>query len=468
MEFNTEKYDVSILGSGPAGYFAAIKLSQLGKKVLLVEKDKIGGVCLNVGCIPTKTMIQGAKVFDEILNAEQYGITVNKPSVNSNIFVRPNNVAVQVCKNLESLLNKNNVNVVKGNAFLEDKNSISVILDNCEKQYFKSEKIIIATGSRPKLLKDINVDRKRIFTSNEVFSLGRVPKSIVIIGAGAIGAEFAYIFSTLQTKVYIIEIADQILPCEDKDISEYIARVLKRKGCEMFTSFKVEGIIQKEASLEVNVASENRQAKIESECVLVCVGRTPNIDNIGIEKLGIRCDKGYIEVNKFMQTSIKNIYAVGDVLNTPAFAHVAYHEALAASENICGVKKASGVRYDLVPKITYTEPQTATIGINQKQAEEIYGNNCKASKIYFKANAKAHTINNNEGFLKVITNKKLELLGASIVGPDASELIHQLALIKYANISLDRVKNVIFGHPTLSEIIWEISNLAAIGKTIHN
>ncbi|MEN8191202.1 MAG: dihydrolipoyl dehydrogenase [Bacteroidota bacterium] len=465
----SKKYDVAVLGGGPGGYVAAIRASQLGYKTVIVEKDKLGGICLNWGCIPTKSLLKNAEVYDLISNhSKNFGISVENVSFNfEKIIKRSRTVSKKIVKGVEYLIKKNKIDIIKGfgklnsskeiDVFDDDGNSIDTVI---------SDRIIIATGARPKSIPSIPVDREKIITSSEAMNLSELPSELVIVGGGVIGIEFAYFYSVLGTKVTVIEMMETILPLEDKEISETLKNSLSKRGITFYNSAKVSKVNINGENVEVVFEINGKIEKITADKVLNAIGVSPNIDGIGLENLGIETVKDSIKVDKSTyETNVENIYAIGDVIGQPALAHVASAEGIHCVERFHG-KELKDIDYSSIPGCTYCQPQVASIGLTEEQAISL-GYDIKIGKFPFSASGKAAAIGEREGFAKLIFDKKYgELLGAHLIGSEATELIAELGLAKSLEATEETIAGTIHAHPTLSEIIMEAAE-DADGKSIH-
>lgn len=456
-----KKYDITVIGGGPGGYVAAIRASQLGKKVALIESKHLGGICLNWGCIPTKSLLKNAEVLDLIKNAKKFGIKIDNYSVEwASVIKRSRDIAKRMGKGIQFLMKKNNVDVVDGIGKVIDKNTIEVInKDKIEK--INSENIIISTGASPNYFPGMEPNGKNILTYKDALILDKCPKHIVIIGAGAIGIEFAYFYSTFGSKVTIIEAQKNILPNEDTDISKELEKIFKSKKIDIKTNTIVKNIVDNENNVKINLDKNS----IDCDKVLVAVGVKPNSSNIGLNKNNIKTEKGWIKTNEFMQTNISNIYAIGDVAGAPWLAHVASAEAIKAVEHICN-KSPKPMNYDNIPGCTYCHPEVASVGLTEKQALES-GYTVKIGKFPLRALGKAVAIGETEGFVKIIYDDKYgELLGCHIIGANATDLISEISLSRDLETTHDEILNSIHPHPTLSEAIME-ATADALGEAIH-
>lgn len=464
-----KEYEIAILGGGPGGYVAAIRAAQLGFKTVVIDKDNLGGICLNWGCIPTKSLLKNAELFDLMKNhSGEFGINVEGLSFDFNkIIKRSRDISDKITKNVEMLIKKNKVDRIRGFGKLISKNEIDVFDHDGKKiDSIKSDKIIIATGARPKIFPSIPVDRKNIITSTEAMILEKQPKDLIVIGAGAIGVEFAYFYSVLGTKVTIIEMMENILPVEDKEVSQTLEKNFKKRGIEIFTSTKVEKAEIKNDHVVVSLEKDGKKIELKAEKVLSAIGVTGNVEGFGLEDLGVEVEKGHIKVNKKnYQTNISNIFAIGDVIGAPWLAHVASAEGITCVESIKGLH-TTPIDYETIPGCTYCQPQVASVGITEKKAREA-GYEIKIGKFPFMASGKAFAAGDREGFVKIIFDAKYgELLGAHIIGPEATELISELTLAKSMEATYETIIKTIHAHPTLSESVMEAA-ANAYGESIH-
>ncbi len=463
------EFDIAVLGGGPGGYVAAIRAAQLGFKTVLIEKDNLGGVCLNWGCIPTKSLLKNAEIFDLMKNhSAGFGISVEGLSFDFNkIISRSRDISDRITKNVELLVKKNKIERIRGFGKLISKNQID-IFDNENKKIksVSAGNIIVATGARPKKIDSIPVDRKNIITSTEAMNLPAQPKDMIIIGAGAIGIEFAYFYSVLGTKVTIIEMMDQILPVEDKEVSETLVKSFKKRGISIYTSAKVEKAESTADGANVHIVYEGKKIELHAEKVLTAVGVTGNVEGFGLEELGVELFKNHIKVDKRnYSTSVPGIFAIGDVIGPPWLAHVASSEGINCVESIKGLNPVP-VNYENIPGCTYCIPQVASVGMTEAKARAA-GYELKIGKFPFMASGKAFAAGDREGFVKLIFDAKYgELLGANIIGPEATELIAELTLAKSMEATFESIVKTVHAHPTLSESIMEAA-ANAYGESIH-
>ncbi len=463
-----EKYDIAVLGGGPGGYVAAIRAGQLGFKTALIDKDKLGGICLNWGCIPTKSLLKNAEVYDLVKNhGEDFGITAKELSFDfTRIIKRSRNISDTITRNVEVLVKKNKVDRIKGFGKLANKNQIEIYDDNLKKtQTINADKIIIATGARPKVLPSIPVDKKMIITSTEAMILPELPKELIVIGAGAIGIEFAYFYSVLGTKVTVIEMLDSILPVEDKEVSDTLAKNFRKRGIEIYTKASVDKAEVTANKVRVTITGSVKK-EITADKVLSAIGVTGNVEGIGLEELGVELFKNHIKVNKSTyETNVKGIYAIGDVIGPPWLAHVASAEGIHCVEKIKGMNPPD-INYEAIPGCTYCQPQVASVGLTEAKAKEL-GYDVKIGKFPFMASGKAFAVGEREGFVKFVTDAKYgEILGVHIIGSEATELIAEATLAKTLEATAESLIKTVHAHPTLSESVMEAA-AAVYSEAIH-
>ncbi len=465
----SNQYEIAILGGGPGGYVAAIRAAQLGFKTVVIDKDKLGGICLNWGCIPTKSLLRNAEIYDNIKNhATDFGIKVTGLEFDFNrIIARSRDISDRITKNVEMLIKKNKIDRVRGYGKLISAKEIAIYDEVGKKiQTLSADKIIVATGAKPRILPTIPVDRKNIITSTEAMILPEQPRELIIIGAGAIGIEFAYFYSVLGTKVTVLEMMDSILPIEDKEISDALAKILKKRGIEILTKAAVEKAEVRGDRVFVTVKIDGENKELSANKVLSAIGVTGNIEGFGLEELGVEILKNHIKVNKSTyETNVKGIYAIGDVIGPPWLAHVASHEGIHCIEKIKGLK-IPDIDYNNIPGCTYCQPQVASIGLTEAKARE-EGYEIKIGKFPFMASGKAFAVGEREGFVKLIFDAKYgEILGAHIIGPEATELIAEIGIAKSLEATAESIFRTVHAHPTLSESIMEAA-AAAYGEAIH-
>lgn len=461
-----EAYDVVIVGSGPGGYVAAIRASQLKLKTALVERDKLGGICLNWGCIPTKAMLKSAEVFEEMKQAKSFGIKAQDVSADfPAIIKRSRRVADTNSKGVEFLMKKNKIDVIYGSAKLGSKGKVEVEGMDGKTSAIEAKHIIIATGGRPRTIPDVDIDGEKVISSREAMSLEKQPESLVVVGAGAIGVEFAYFYNAIGTKVTIIEMLDQLLPLEDAEISEVLAKSFKKAGIKYHISTKVEKLKNTKSGVEVTISANDKSQTIKADKALMAIGIQGNVEGLNLKEAGVEFEKSFIKVNEWYQTSAENIYAIGDIIGPPLLAHVASHEGIICVEKIAG-KDPHPLDYKTIPGCTYCQPQVASIGYTEAKAKEA-GYEVKIGKFPYSASGKARAIGVRDGMVKLIFDKKYgELLGAHIIGSEATELIAELGIAKTLETTPLELSRTIHAHPTLSEMIMEAA-AAADDEAIH-
>lgn len=443
---------VAVIGGGPGGYVAAIKAAMLGAEVTVIEKRKVGGTCLNVGCIPTKALLASSSLISSIKEAKDFGIHING-EVEANfddIMNRKNKVVSQLISGIEFLFEKRGIKLVNGFGKLVDTNKIEVNKEDGSKELVEADKIILANGSQPVIIPMFPYDGDKIITSDEALNLKDVPKSLLIVGGGVIGCEFGQFFRALGTEVTIVEMFDQLLPLEDKDVAKQLQRQFKKDKIKVMTGVKIEKceIVDNEV-----VATLSNGKEVKAEKALLSIGRKPYLDNSGIEDIGIELERGKVIVNENLETNVKGIYAIGDIINTPFLAHVASKEGLVAAQNaVCGNSKT--VNYAAVPRCVYTEPEVAGVGKTEKELQE-NGIEYNTGQFDFRALGKAQAIGHFQGFIKILADKNDKIIGASIVGPHATDLLTELSLAVHLGLTVEEVGDVIHAHPTLSEGIME-------------
>lgn len=462
-------YDVLVLGGGPGGYPAAIRSAQLGLKVGCIERDNLGGVCLNWGCIPTKALLKNAEVYHNFKVApKEWGITYDNLKVDfSKVIGRSRGVSDKVVKGIEFLFRKNKVDHIRGNGVLTSKNAIEVTDKDGNKKTVTAKNIVVATGGRAKMLPGLKPDGKQILSSTEAMIMDHIPESMIIIGAGAIGVEFAYFYHVFGTKITIVEAMNNVLPIEDTEVSAELEKSFKKGGMTMMTRTKVNStkVEKGRVFVEVEPFEGGQKKTLEAECVLVAIGVQANTENIGLDKLGVNMTRGFIDVDEYMKTNLEGIYAVGDVAGPPLLAHVATHEGIVCAEYIAE-GHATPVDYDNIPGCTYCHPQVASVGMTERALKE-KGVEYKVGKFPFTALGKAKAIGETEGFVKLIFDAKYgELLGAHMIGPEVTELLEELVLARSHGATSVSILKTMHPHPTLSEAIMEAAAMAE-NEAIH-
>ncbi|MGD0589831.1 MAG: dihydrolipoyl dehydrogenase [Bacteroidota bacterium] len=453
------QYDVTVIGGGPGGYVAAIRAAQLGMKIGLVERDKLGGVCLNWGCVPSKALLKSAELYNAFKKSQEFGISHTGLTYDfSKIIIRSRGVADRISKGVEYLMKKNKIEIISGTAKLIDRNSIEVTKDGKVTDTIKSKSIILATGGRPRSVPGVTIDQKKIITSTEAMSLPEQPKSLIVIGGGAIGVEFAYFYNSFGTKVTIVEMLPSILPIEDKEITKILDSSLKKSGIDIFTNTKVESV-KIDQEVTVTVSDKDGKKDIKADLALMAVGVQANIENLGLEAVGVKTEHGFISVNEFGKTNIDGIYAIGDVSGPPLLAHVASHEGIVAIDHIAG-KAKHGIDKLNIPSCTYCQPQVASVGLTE-EAAVAKGYKVKIGRFPFRPLGKAMAIGETEGTVKLVFDEKYgELLGAHIIGSEATEMIAELGMAKALETTWEELHNTMHAHPTLSEAVMEAAGQA--------
>ena len=461
-------YDLVIMGSGPGGYSAAARAGQYGLKTLLIEKSpKLGGTCLHVGCIPTKALLQTAEVWDYFKHSDEQGISCKDPQLNyPKVLDRKNSIVSKHAKGVEFLMKKNKVDVLKGYARLLGGGRVQVETDKGP-QVIESKFILLATGSEARMLPGLQPDQNLILTNIEILNLQQVPRSLGIIGAGAVGVEFASIFNRFGSKVTVLEMLPRVVPVEDEDVSKELDRYFKKSGIRVETGAKAENIRKNSnsVSLSATLANGNKE-EMEFDKLLIAVGRKPNTEDIGLEKTRVELDRGFVKVDGFQRTSEPNVYALGDIVaGTPQLAHVATMEGMIAVAHMAG-KPTRPINRNRIPGCTYTEPGIGSVGLTEAQAKA-QGFEVKVGKFPFVGNSKATILGHHEGFVKVIAEAKLgEILGVHIIGPHAYELVSEAVTAMEAEATVDSMMATIHAHPTLTEAVGEAFN-AVYGLSIN-
>lgn len=457
--------NIIVIGGGPGGYVAAIRAAQLGAKVCLIEKDKLGGTCLNRGCIPTKTLYRNAEILNTLKNINEFGITVDNYSISvEEIHNRKQKVVDQLVGGIEQLLKANNVEVLRGEASFEDKNAISVKLNDGTKVTRTAENVIIATGSKPAVIPIPGADLPGVYTSEEMLNFPEIPKELAVIGGGVIGMEMSCIFNAMGSKVTVLEFLPNILAQVDTDLTKRLVPSLKKKGISINTSTKVTKIEKDNEGFIVYAEGKKGEIKVEADAVLISTGRTPVTEGLNLEKIGVAFDRKGIKVDENLETSIKGIYAIGDVNGKIMLAHAASHQGLAAVNKI--MEKDNHGEMDIVPNCIFIFPEISCAGLSEDEAKA-KGIEYKTSKFLFGANGKALALGEPEGMVKVISSKSDNtLLGVQIMGPHASDLIHEGVLALSKHMKADEVGSIIHAHPTLSEAFAE-AILGLNGEAIH-
>jgi dihydrolipoamide dehydrogenase len=460
-------YDLIVLGSGPGGYVAAIRAAQLGLNVGVVEKESLGGICLNWGCIPTKSLLKSAQAFEYAIHAADYGVTISgeiKPDFGG-MVKRSRGVADGMSKGIKYLFTKNKIEEINGYGKLVDKNSVEVTDGSGKRTIHSAKNIIIATGARSRELPNLEQDGEKIIGYREAMTLPKQPKSMVVVGSGAIGSEFAYFYQSIGTEVTLIEFLPNVVPNEDEEVSKLLERSFKKMKMKVLTNASVESVDTSGKLCKVTVKTKKGEEIIEAEIVLSAVGIAPNLENIGLEDIGIVLENGRVKVNEFYQTNVETVFAIGDIIAGPALAHVASAEGIVCVEKIAGLNPHP-IDYSTIPGCTYTNPEVASLGMTEQKAKEA-GHEIKVGKFPFSASGKASASGHKDGFVKLIFDAKYgELLGAHLIGANVTEMIAELVVAKKLEITGHELIKSIHPHPTMSEAIMEAA-AAAYGEVIH-
>ncbi|WNF21643.1 dihydrolipoyl dehydrogenase [Mesobacillus jeotgali] len=471
-----QEYDLVILGGGTGGYVAAIRASQLGLKTAIVEKGKLGGTCLHKGCIPSKALLRSAEVYATAKKSEEFGVTTGEVGVNFvKVQERKEKIVEQLHRGVQHLMKQGKIDVYEGlgrilgpSIFSPMPGTISVEMNNGEENEMLIPKnVIVATGSRPRTLPGLEADGQYVMTSDEALVMEELPKSIIIVGGGVIGIEWASMLADFGTQVTVIEYADRIVPTEDKEVSREMQRAMKKKGVKIITSAKVlSETLQKGDGVTISAEVKGETKEFTAEKLLVSVGRQANVEGIGLENTEIQLERGFIQTNEYFQTKESHIYAIGDVIGGLQLAHVASHEGIVAVEHIAG-ENPHPIDYTLVSKCIYSSPEAASVGLTEDEAKE-KGHDVKTGKFSFKAIGKALVYGESDGFVKIVADKETnDILGVHMIGPHVTDMISEAGLAKVLDATPWEVAHTIHPHPTLSEAIGEAA-LAVDGKAIHS
>jgi dihydrolipoamide dehydrogenase len=460
-------YDLIIIGSGPGGYVAAIRASQLGLKVGVVERSELGGICLNWGCIPTKSLLKSGQVFNYMQHAADYGITVTgevKPDFEK-MVQRSRAVADGMSKGIQFLFKKNKIEHIQGTGKLKNNTTVEVKASDGSVQEVTANNIILATGARSKELPNLKQDGKKVIGYRQAMTLPKQPKSMIVVGSGAIGSEFAFFYNSIGTDVTLVEFLPNIVPLEDDEVSKQLGRSFKKAGIKVMVESSVESVDTSGDLCKAVIKTKKGEEVHEAEIILSAVGVTPNLENIGIEELGIVLEKGKIKVDEYYRTSVEGVYAIGDIVHGPALAHVASAEGIVCVEKIAGLSPEP-VDYKNIPGCTYTSPEVASVGMSEQAAKDA-GFEIKVGKFPFTASGKASAAGEKDGFVKLIFDAKYgELLGAHLIGANVTEMIGELVVAKKLETTGHEIIKSIHPHPTMSEAIMEAA-AAAYGEVIH-
>ena len=461
------KYDIIVIGSGPGGYVAAVRAAQAGKRTAIVEREALGGVCLNWGCIPTKALLKSASVYHYVKNAAAYGIDIEgeaKADI-TKIVARSRGVAETMSKGIDFLMKKNKIDVLRGHGSVESKGVVAV--ENEEgRTLYEADHIILATGARPRQMPFIPVDGEKIITSREALVVKKLPESIIVIGSGAIGSEFAFLFAQLGVKVTIVEYLPNLMPLEDEEVSKTMERAFRKMRATVYTGTTVKAArVNDEGRCEVDIEGKKGAETLVADMVLAAVGIKTNTENIGLEKVGIELERDKIKVDEHYQTVVEGIYAIGDLIPTPALAHVASAEAIHCVDAICG-RSPQPIDYSTIPSCVYTSPEVASVGLTEKQATE-KGIELKVGRFQFTASGKAAAAGERDGFVKLLFDAATDkLIGAHFVGMNVTEMIAEPTVAKALGATAEVLAHTIHPHPTMNEAVMEAAE-AALGHAIH-
>ena len=461
------KFDLIVIGSGSGGYVAAIRASQLGKKVAVVEKSEIGGICLNWGCIPTKALLKSAQVFNYMKHATDYGIRLSaQPEPDFEAIVkRSRGVADGMSKGVQFLFKKNKIELINGFGKLQSGKNVEVTDADGGKKVYEAEHIILATGARARELPNMKMDGKKIIGYRDAMVLPQLPKSMVVVGSGAIGSEFAFFYNSMGVDVTLVEFLPNILPIEDEEVSKQLERSFKKAKMKVMTNASVEAVDTSGAQCKVTIKTKKGEETIDVDIVLSAVGVATNLEGLGLEEVGVKTEKGKVIVDDFYKTNIEGVYAIGDIVHGPALAHTASHEGITCVEAICGLNPEP-IDYGNIPSCTYTNPEVASVGLTEKQAKEA-GYEIKVGKFPFSASGKASASGNKDGFVKVIFDAKYgEWLGCHMIGENVTEMIAGVVSARKLETTGHEIIKTIHPHPTMSEAIMEAA-ADAYGEVIH-
>jgi dihydrolipoamide dehydrogenase len=460
------RYDLVVLGAGPGGYVAAIRAAQLGLRVALVEKENLGGICVNWGCIPTKALLRNAEVISLLGEGKEFGFSLSGFEADFGVAIdRSRKVAERLIKGIGALMRKNGVTVIEGVGRLASAHTVEVETGRGEQQQLETRNVILATGGRAKSIPGVTLDGERVMTYREAIVLREVPSSAIIVGAGPIGMEFAQIWSTYGSQVTVVEMLPRALPLEDEEVSTLVERAFKRRKVSLLVDTRVEQVETTADSVQVRVTNEEGEQLLEAERALVAIGVQPNSEDLGLERIGVNLDRGHIVVDERMHTNVSGIYAIGDVTGKLALAHVASAQGIVAAETIAGVP-THALDYEAMPRCTYCQPQVASFGLTEAQAEE-RGLSVKVGRFPFLANGKALGLGERDGFVKIVADEiSGEIIGAHLVGPEVTELLPELVLARTWELTPEEIARAVHAHPTLSEAVMEAAH-GVFGSAIH-
>ncbi|MBI9063007.1 MAG: dihydrolipoyl dehydrogenase [Marinilabiliaceae bacterium] len=460
-------YDLVVIGSGPGGYVAAIRASQLGLKVAVVERSELGGICLNWGCIPTKSLLKSASVFDYLKHAADYGVIIDgEAKADFEAMVkRSRGVADGMSKGIHFLFKKNKIEVIKGSGKLLGNKTVEVTAENGEKQEVNANYILLATGARSRQLPSLPQDGEKVIGYRKALTLDKKPESMIVVGSGAIGSEFAYFYNAIGTKVTLVEFLPTVVPVEDEEVSKQLGRSFKKSGIKVMTGAEVTKVDTSGEKVKAWIKTKKGEEEYEADIVLSAVGITPNLENLGLEEVGVQVENGRVKVDEFYKTSVDGVYAIGDIVPGQALAHVASAEGIICVEKIAG-HTPEPLDYGNIPGCTYTSPEVASVGMTEKAAKEA-GHELKIGKFPFSASGKASAAGHKEGFVKLIFDAKYgELLGAHLIGANVTEMIAELVTARKLETTGHELMKAVHPHPTMSEAIMEAA-AAAYDEVIH-
>ncbi|WP_339828776.1 dihydrolipoyl dehydrogenase [uncultured Parvibaculum sp.] len=462
-----DQYDLVVIGSGPGGYVAAIRAAQLGLKTAIVERDALGGICLNWGCIPTKALLRSAEIYETLHRLDEFGLKADNIGFDAEAVVaRSRKVAAQLSNGVKFLMKKNKIDVIEGSGKLADAGKVAVESKDGKKSELTTKNIILATGARARTVPGLEPDGERIWTYREAMVPKSIPKSLIVVGSGAIGIEFASFYRAFGTEVTVVEMLERILPVEDEEISKEAARAFKKRGIRLLTGATVERVEKGKHGVSATIARGGKTENIDAEIVISAVGIVGNVENLGLEDAGVEVEKTHVVVNEWLETGAKGVYAIGDLVGPPWLAHKASHEGVLAAEHMAGLKGLHPIDTTKIPGCTYSTPQIASVGLTEAKAKE-QGYEVKVGRFPFRANGKAIALGETEGFVKTVFDAKTgELLGAHMIGAEVTELIQGFGIARTLEATEADLIHAVFPHPTLSEMISE-AVLDAEGRVLH-
>ncbi len=459
-----DSYDVIVIGGGPGGYVAAIRAAQLGQKVAVIEREALGGICLNWGCIPTKALLRNAEVVSLLGRGKEFGFHFENLTLDySQAIKRSREVSKRLVRGVNFLMRKNSIDVVQGTGRLAGPGQVVV---EPEGKTLSAKNIILATGARPRSIPGVIIDGERVISSREALERTEVPGHIIVVGAGPIGLEFAHIYRTYGAEVTVVEMLSRVAPLEDEDVSAALARSFQRRGIQLHTDTRVESVEPTDDDVKVRVSSPDGEQILEGDVVLIAIGVQPNSEDLGLEQVGVQVERGAVVVDGYMRTNVPGIYAIGDLTGKMPLAHVASAQGIVAAEHIAGHETTPIEDYTWMPRCIYCQPQVASMGLTEAQARE-RGHDVKVGQFPFQANGKALGLAEREGFVKIVADAKYgEILGAHFVGPEVTELLPEIVLARTWELTVEEIARTVHAHPTLSESLMEAAH-AVLGQAIH-